>query len=140
MSLYSRAMRELEKAGWDMEDEWTKELLKMVEMFAQMGHSGGSAPYFIHTLERLLKFEPLTPLTDDPEEWLSRGDLQQNIRCSHVFRQPGKFNGRPYTLNGKAFSDDGGETWFTNNESAVPFDLPGFPPETERILIDGKLQ
>jgi hypothetical protein len=75
---------------------------QIVRGFAEQGHSGGSAsivgPRIGWIVGRLLAHEPITPLTGAPDEWTdvteqepSMGEtaviLQQNRRCSRVFRE-----------------------------------------------------
>ena len=98
-NLMIHARRELELLG--EEPEIVEGYLKMIQIFADMGHSGGSASVFIPTLNRLLQFKNLKPLTDDPDEWYHHtaeawgepGGVWQNVR------------------NSEAFSDDGGKTY-----------------------------
>jgi hypothetical protein len=134
---------ELEKAGLlsknsdyeGMVGEAVKELLLV---FQKQGHSGYSAQLTASIFHKLIKGEPLSPLTSEPSEWMEVGlDILQNMRSSYVFIDKGKSN-RPYTIDGKCFSDDGGKTYFTNIDSRVYFDLPGFPPKTEYIIIESK--
>lgn len=89
MSLVDHAKRELALLETD---PWMVEgLVKVVEAFAEMGHSGGSASWAIPVLNDLLQFKNLTPLTDDPSEWnqISNSNFQN-------------------TRNPEAFSSDGG--------------------------------
>lgn len=105
-NLMIHARRELELLG--EEPEIVEGYLKMIQIFADMDHSGGSASVFIPTLTRLLWFKNLTPLTDDPDEWIHHtaevwgepGGVWQNVR------------------NGEAFSDDGGKTYTLLSEEA----------------------
>lgn len=93
MALLEHAQRELNLIKCD-EPEKTA-LLSAVEGFAKGGWSGGSAPWGIQTLMRLLQFKPLSDLTSDPGEWVEVGDgVWQSRR-------------RPTT-----FSRDGGRTWY----------------------------
>ncbi len=77
--------------------------IKIAKIFSDMGHSGYSGMFFIEQLTRLLKFENLSPLTDDPDEWYKHdyGDkkMWQNKR------------------NGGAFSYDGGSTYYLLSEN-----------------------
>lgn len=88
--LVDHARRELELLGED--PDTTRGLLRVLRAFADMGHSGESAAVAIPMLERLLRFENLTPLTDDPAEWnLVDDGLWQSRRCSEAFsRDAGK--------------------------------------------------
>lgn len=100
MSLVEHAKRELDLLG---EEPWLVEgYLKIVKIVSDMGHSGGSASVFIPTLNRLLSFENLTPLTEDPEEWQHHDE--------EVWGEPGGI--WQSIRNPKAFSKDGGETYY----------------------------
>ena len=102
-NLVNHAKRELELIGED--EETIKGLLKVVRAFASMGHSGGSAAVGAAQLARLLAFENLAPLTDNPAEWMLHEPevwslpLWQNIR------------------NSAAFSNDGGRTFWLVSDS-----------------------
>lgn len=107
-NLVDHARRELELIG--EEEVVINDLVRMVEIFASMGHSGASADAARGLLCRLLAFEPLTELTDDPHEWYQHGPemwdgespVWQNIR------------------NSQAFSHDGGKThWLLDERDAA---------------------
>jgi len=64
--------------------------LEIVKLFASQGHSGMSASIVTELAGRLMRYEPLTPLTYGPEEWMNVSDMSespmwQNIRKSDVF-------------------------------------------------------
>lgn len=92
-NLVAHARRELELIG--EEPDIIKGYLKVIQAFSDMGHSGGSAMVAIPTINRLLQFENLAPLTDDPEDWIEvRYGTWQNRRCSRMFSEDG---GKSYT-------------------------------------------
>lgn len=96
MTLVEHAKAELARIN---EDQNTiNGILKVVQAFADGGHSGGSAPMAIDYLEKLLRFEPLSPLTSDPAEWIDRSDIS-GYPIWQSSRDP------------RAFSYDGGKTW-----------------------------
>lgn len=66
-NLVAHAYRELMIIGED--PEVVKGLLSAVSAFAGMGHSGGSAWICAQVLTKLITYDNLSPLTDDPEEW-----------------------------------------------------------------------
>ena len=106
MSLVEHARRELELAE---PDPWMREgLIKVVEVFAEMGHSGGSAAYAIPTLARLLSFQALSPLTDNPDEWMVVDGEEDRARTWQSRRQS------------DAFSTDGGKTYYVLSEEGRP--------------------
>lgn len=96
-TLIEHAKRELDIIG---EEGFIKDnILAVVEAFAKGGHSGSSAEHTIDILERLLRRLPLTPITNDPDEWEMRkmpGEkCWQNIRDSRAI----SYNkGRSYYL------------------------------------------
>lgn len=138
MTMTQRCIEELERAGlFKQESDYggmvgnaVKELL---EVFQKQGHSGFSANITAELFHKLVKGDVLSPLTDSPDEWMRvDDDCFQNKRCFHVFRKIQE--DKPYTIEGKAFSNDGGKTFYTNYESRVYFSLPGYPPKTEYII------
>lgn len=97
-NLVDHARRELALIG---EDEWlTNGLCKVIAVFAEMGHSGFSAEHSTAVLEKLLRYQPLSPITDDPAEWEDRSEMSgypiwQNVRDSRAMSKDG---GKTYTL------------------------------------------
>jgi hypothetical protein len=78
----------------------------------------------------LASFEPLGPLHGTPDEWVEVADgLEQNVRCSRVFRK----NGEAYDINGKVFREPNGCT-YTSRDSHVPVEFP-YRPKTEVIDV-----
>lgn len=84
-------------------------ILKVVNAFADCGHSGFSASIAINYLDRLLRFKPLMPLTLEDDEWNEVGiqhnedsqvKVYQNNRASNVFKEADKFDGKPYCIDG----------------------------------------
>jgi len=100
-NLVDHARREFALIG---EEQWlTDGLCKVIAAFAEMGHSGFSAEHSTAVLEKLLRYQPLSPLTDDPAEWEDRSELSgypiwQNIRDSRAMSRDG---GKTYTLVGE---------------------------------------
>lgn len=101
MNLTEHARRELALLGEEPQViDW---YCRVVAEFASAGHSGGSASVAIPVLHELLQFHPLTPLTDDPADWIDQSEpsgypVWQNRRDS------------------RAFSEDGGKTYWLLHE------------------------
>lgn len=140
MSLLDHAERELDLMGMqddgDMNGMMRRHILHMVKEFSSEGHSGFSASYAIQVLEKLLKFEPITPLTGEDWEWsdvseISGDTLYQNARCGHVFKD----KDGAYDIDGKVFwswmtDEETGEKFkshYTDRESRVPVTFPYTP-------------
>lgn len=63
-----------------------KAVMELVEAFARQGHSGMSAGIVLDLFRRLANFDALTPLTDNPDEWIKHADdMWQNARQSSSF-------------------------------------------------------
>lgn len=114
-----------------------KDILDLVELFANQGHNGFTANYTINILTKLLKQSFVTPLTGEDDEWIEVANgVYQNKREGAIFKQKDRFDGKPYYLDGKAFSNDGGKSWFTNNDSFVVIEFPLRElPKTEYIIL-----
>lgn len=94
-NLVRHALRELQIAGLldsdaDYDGFLGLSILDIVDNFAKQNHSGGSAHMTINLLNKLLSFEPITPLTYGPEEWVEAGEgIWQNKRDGNVFSNDG---------------------------------------------------
>jgi len=147
MSLHDYAKRELDRLCppdangiKDELQEWIdRNVLQIVDLFSDQGHSNTSAMYVLNILERVLRFHPLTPLTGEDDEWVAclgqEDDKQQNNRYYSVFRN-NHDNSTAYDIEGKIFSSDGGRTFWTSKDSRVPITFPFTVPKCpEKVLL-----
>lgn len=103
-------------------------VMRMIEVFAEEGHSGASAALAAKLFTRLVKWEPLTPLTGEDDEWIEVYEgTYQNKRCPHVFKN----KDGAYNIQGKVFVEPSGAS-FVSHESRVPVTFP-YWPETEIV-------
>ena len=112
-NFHKHALIEFKAAGWLNDDGTFKDemqgmicnhVMKLLDVFADEGHSGSSAPYAINMFEKLAKFEPLVPITGEDWEWVDVAEqsgrtLWQNKRCGHVFKD----EDGAYDIDGKVF-------------------------------------
>lgn len=147
MSYIDHAMREFRAAGWvdengnycdEMQEAICNHVLKLLEVFAEEGHSGSSAGYAVNMFEKLAKFEPLVPLTGEDWEWNDVSEYSadhmwyQNKRCGHVFKDA---DGKAYDSEGIVFWEwytdpETGEkhkSYFTGRKSRVYIEFPYIP-------------
>lgn len=122
--------------GDEMQTEMNRHILRMVRTFAREGHSGFSAGYAVNILQKLLRYQPLGPLTGDDAEWTDVSDMSgepmwQNNRCSHVFKGE---DGRAYDINGRVFIEPEGCS-YTGRGSRVFVEFP-YTPNTEYVNVD----
>jgi hypothetical protein len=120
-------------SGEEMNEFMCKNLLDLIKVFSEQGHSGMSASYCVDMFSKLARFEPLGPLTGEDWEWVEiaqqDGPLYQNIRCSHVFKD----NNGAYDIDGKVFIGTSGGA-YTNKDSRVPVTFP-YTPKTEYVNV-----
>lgn len=122
--LYQHAKSELDRAALlapdsDYDGFLGECTLALVEVFAQQGHSGGSAEMVLALFDNVAHFRPLSPITADPDEWFQHdasvvGDdapLWQNKRRSSAFSNDG---GRSYYLVDEP-TDGGTPTMYTSD-------------------------
>jgi len=129
-NLINHARTELEMAGlFDKDSDYGgmlgESVLKIIEVFSKEDFSGASASLATSLIERLSRFEPLTPLTGEDSEWneIRKGRFQNN-RCSHVFKE----NGQAYDSQGIVFEEPDG-CRFTSRDSRVNIEFPYTPTE-----------
>lgn len=151
MSLVEHAKAEFRAAGWcdengkfndEMQHFICDDIIQLLTIFGEQGHSGSSAPYAIELFSKLAKFEPIVPLTGEDWEWNDTGHGSlQNKRASHVFKDTE--TGECYDINGKVFWEwckpyEGREpfepykSYYTCRESRVPVTFP-YTPKTEYV-------
>ena len=119
-NLVDHAKREMEIAGlFDKDSDYggmlAKSVLAIMKVFAGQGHSGCSAEMCTRLFEKLARFENLTPLTSNPDEWNDVSEM----------------SGRPMwqsNRNPAMFSKDGGKTWYDVNDG-VEESTDGYNPD-----------
>lgn len=117
-NLVDHAKRELALAGND--DDFNQSIIKAVKAFSSFGHSGGSASIAIPMLNDLLNYRNLTPLTDDPDEWMhvaedvwgEAGGIWQSRRNPEAFSRDG---GKSYYLLSEGGNDSNPESFMHNS-------------------------
>jgi hypothetical protein len=120
----THAKRELELLEKNVPDAlvipFKREILALCEKFGKSGQSGGSGPYtasaISQTIEKLLMYGTLVPLTGKDSEWIDVTEMNdgvpwyQNKRDSRVFKDE---NNRCFFIDAIVF--DHGDGRFTGN-------------------------
>jgi hypothetical protein len=117
----------------ELQDRIELNVLEVLDIISEQGHSGFSHGYMCSLLIPLLKDMPITPLTGKDWEWGTDICSTQNKRCSKVFEDE---QGRAYNVEGYAFSHDGGNVWYTNGDSRkyITFPCSNEDLETEYVI------
>lgn len=134
-NLMAHADHELPHIGTDeMAAQMAQNMRELLLVFCTQGHSGFSASYATGLLQKLMRYEPVAPLTGEQSEWLDHGHCQQNKRCSRVFKQADRFGGQPYDIDAVVFREPDGAC-FTGAGSFQPITFP-YTPKTVYIDVD----
>ena len=124
----------------EMQDYMELCVLEVLDVINKQGHSGFSHGYMLGLLIPLLRGLPITPLTGHDWEWikgLGGGDYYQNKRCFQVFKDG--VDAVAYNINGYAFSDNGGKSYYTSKDSHknVTFPCSSEDLKTVYMVKDG---
>jgi hypothetical protein len=157
-NLLDHAKQELKYIGMDIDNSdeinlsMTKDILELVSVFSDQGHSGFSANYCINILEKILRFEPLSPLTGEDSEWVlldyDPNMKFQNKRSSTVFKRE---DGTAYDIDAYVFwkwdvrdlgEDEEGypgksepfKSYYTCSDSRADIEFP-YTPTTQYIFV-----
>ena len=106
MNLTEHAKRELKIAGLfdkdsDYDGDLGKAVLELIKTFAKQGHSGMSAALTLEVFTKLARFQNLTPLTDNPDEWMNVTD--KSASGTDLWQSTRKYS---------CFSEDAGITYY----------------------------
>lgn len=107
------------------------DVLEVLRVLCNQGHTGLSASIVMGFIKRLWKWKPLTPLTGEDDEWNEVAEgVMQNKRCSAVFKRE---NGA-YYLDGRCFTEPpSNDITFTTKESSIPVTFPFTVPDKTPI-------
>ena len=108
------------------------DVLEILELIYQQGHSGFSHGYMLTLLIPLLEDLPITPLTGNDWEWGTECGNDQNNRCPRIFKRE---DGTAYNVEGYTFSDNNGKTWYHNKDSRKDITFPCTSKDLETIYI-----
>lgn len=106
-TLYDHGKVELAKAGLldkdsDYEGMLGDSVLELLKVLGEQGHSGTSAAMTVDLFSKLASYKNLTPITDDPEEWMDVADERTGHKAVWQNRR-----------NSSLFSNDGGKTYYS---------------------------
>jgi hypothetical protein len=111
-TLSEHAAYELTKAGLSNSDDpqarkIASDLMALVHKFDKQKHTEKSHAFMMEALPRLLSFIPLTPITDDPDEWDKFEIERKNVDTGEIEKKTVWQSKRSASI----FSEDEGKTW-----------------------------
>lgn len=114
-NLVKHAEAEMRKAGlYDADSDYSgmipEAVMALVKPFAEAGHSGSSAMLTLEVFNRVARYKTLSPITNDPEEWMEVSEYGGlGSKSVHQNRR-----------DGSLFSNDGGYTYYSIDEEGRP--------------------
>lgn len=134
----------------ELQAKINENILSLVKEFANQEHSGFTAQYVLNVFSRIISKKPLTPLTEEADEWAVIDYDEENKIVTYSNKRLPSLYKYLYTSTGEVdykytegyvFSHDGGHSWYTVNElpkflnSEIKF--PFFPPtEPQRVYVE----
>ena len=141
-NILKHAERELSLIGYDGKDAYNNmakaAIMELLTTFANQGHSGFSANYVSDIFNKLARFETLSPLTGEDNEWNDvtemsgdRKTLFQNNRDSAVFKD----DTGCYHIHAIIWVGETGDT-YTDKKSCGYIKSFPFTPKTFYVKLD----
>lgn len=122
-------------AAYDLPD-LQNSMIHILDVITQIGHENEAVYACLGDLAKLGRFEPLTPLTGEDDEWIDHTDsnsgkpLYQNKRCGRIFKTS-ESNDTSYDIEGITWLDRVGP--YYNKDSQVPIEFP-YTPKTRYVI------
>ncbi len=115
-TILEHAAYELTKSGMtDHEDENARRVamnvMALVRRFERQKNDKRSAEFILEAFERICRFMPLTPLTDDPDEWEKFEMVRRNVETNEEEKKIVWQSKRSTSI----FSEDEGKTFYDQN-------------------------
>ena len=101
-----------------MQNMMNNDVLELLKVFSEQGHSGFSAPIAIRLFSKLANHKLITEVEDNPDDWDENG---QHKYISSIFKRE---DGTCYYLYGKLFAEPNSDNFFYNKASNVDVTFP----------------
>lgn len=132
-NLVEHAKKEMQLAWPDkdtMQDRVKENIVELLTVFSNQGHSGFSASYVLAYFQKLANYDIISPLTGEDAEWVQiDSNLYQNSRDGSVFKDE---NGA-YWSCGIIFEDTDGSRVQTKDSKVKIESFPWVKPEVTII-------
>lgn len=113
----------------DMQEMMNEDVMELLKVFEEQGHSGFSASWAINLFSKLAKYKLITEIEDNPEDWDENG---QHKYISSVFKRD---EGTCYYMYGRLFAEPSSDNFFYNKASNVDVTFPIKPYDLESKYI-----
>ncbi len=120
-------------------EDFIEDIYNIIDKFSEQGHSGGSAPYYTHTISETIKnaltYKPLSPIDND-DNWNEVGhNMYQNKRESGLCKDG--IDGKPYYIDAVIWQGNRDyDTYTGQNENTWSRQYVKFPFTPKSYYID----
>ena len=101
-----------------MQNMINNDVLELLKVFLEQGHSGFSAPIATRLFYKLANYKLVTEVEDNPDDWNENG---QHKYISSIFKRD---DGTCYYIYGKLFAEPGSDRFFCSKSSNVDVTFP----------------
>lgn len=121
----------------EMQNMMNNDVLELLKVFYEQGHSGFSAPIATRLFYKLANYKLVTEVEDNPDDWDDNG---QHKYISSVFKRD---DGTCYYLYGTYFVEPCSDNFFFNGKYSrtnITFPLKPSDLETKYIRLHYKIE
>ena len=108
-----------------MQNMMNNDVLELLKVFSEQGHSGFSAPIATRLFYKLANHKLIAEVEDNPDDWDENG---QHKYISSVFKRE---DGTCYYMYGRLFAEPGSDNFFYNRASNIDVTFPIKPYDLE---------
>lgn len=101
-----------------MQNMMNNDVLELLKVFSEQGHSGFSAPIAIRLFSKLANHKLITEVEDNPDDWDDNG---QHKYITSIFKRD---DGTCYYMYGRLFAEPNSNNFFYNKASNVDITFP----------------
>ena len=113
----------------DTQKMMNSDVIELLKVFEEQGHSGFSASWAINLFSKLAKYKLITEIEDNPEDWDEDG---QHKHIPSVFKRE---DGTCYYMYGRLFTEPDSDNFFYNKASSIDVTFPLKPSDLETKYI-----
>ena len=113
----------------EMQNKMNNDVLELLKVFSEQGHSGFSAPIATRLFYKLANHKLITEVEDNPDDWDENG---QHKYISSIFKRD---DGSCYYMYGRLFAEPNSDNFFYNKASNVDITFPIKPSDLQSEYI-----
>ena len=113
-----------------MQNMMNNDVLELLKVFQEQGHSGFSAPIATKLFYKLANYKLITEVEDNPDDWDEEG---QHKYISSIFKRE---DGTCYYMYGRLFTEPDRDAFFCSKESNIDITFPVKPSDLESKYIN----